>query len=195
MTRSFTRLKIRLMPYLFAVGLEAHEHGLPVMRPMQLEFPDDPAVAHLDRQYMLGPDLLVAPVFRADGEVEFYLPAGTWTSLLTGEVAEGGTWRTETHGFGSVPLWVREGAVLVTGSRSDTPEYDYAQDALVTVYPGAGDRSVVVTHPTTGAVTTFSVARDEGGATVTAEPAVAFRARLAGQAEAAAEAGRARLGA
>ena len=69
------------------------------MRPMQLEFPDDPAVAHLDRQYMLGADLLVAPVFSATGDVEFYLPAGPWTNLFTGEVVEGGGWRRELHGF------------------------------------------------------------------------------------------------
>ncbi len=65
--------------------------GTPIMRPMQLEFPDDPAVAYLDRQYMLGADILVAPVFTATGDVEFYLPAGTWTNLLTGEEVE--RWR------------------------------------------------------------------------------------------------------
>ena len=74
------------------------------MRPMLLEFPDDPAVTHLDRQYMLG-DLLVAPVFTATGEVDFYLPAGRWTRLLTGEVVEGPGWVRETHGFASVPLY------------------------------------------------------------------------------------------
>ncbi|MFC3687435.1 alpha-xylosidase [Aquipuribacter hungaricus] len=191
--RTFTTLKLRLMPYLFQVGLAAHEHGLPFMRPMQLEFAGDPAVDHLDRQYMLGPDLLVAPVMSADGEVTYYLPAGRWTNLLTDEVVTGGSWRTERHGFDSAPLWVHEGAVLVTGSRSDTPDYDYADGALVTVHPGEGDRAVVVTHPTTGAVTTFRVARDASGATVTAEPPVAFRARLVGGAEVPATAGTARL--
>ena len=45
------------------------------MRAMMLEFPDDPACRYLDRQYMLGPDLLVAPVLSADGVVDYYLPA------------------------------------------------------------------------------------------------------------------------
>ena len=53
------------------------------MRPMPLAFPSDPAVAHLDRQYLLGPDLLVAPVFSASGDVEYYLPAGRWTNWFT----------------------------------------------------------------------------------------------------------------
>ncbi len=62
-TRKFARLKSRLAPYLLAAGRQAHVSGTPVMRSMILEFPHDPAVAYLDRQYMLGPDLLVAPVF------------------------------------------------------------------------------------------------------------------------------------
>jgi len=79
-TRKFTKLKLRLMPYLYAAGLEATRTGTPVLRPMQLEFGDDPATGYLDRQYLLGADLLVAPVFSADGSVELYLPAGTWTN-------------------------------------------------------------------------------------------------------------------
>ncbi|MFD1718405.1 alpha-xylosidase [Georgenia deserti] len=178
-TRQFTRLKLELMPYLYQAGLEAHERGLPVMRPMLLEFPEDPTVWHLDRQYLLGRDLLVAPVFSEDGAVTYYLPAGRWTNLLTGESATGG-WRTEHHGFASLPLWVREDAVLVTRPGADRPDTDYADNPLVTVYPGAADRSVEITHPDTGAVTTFTVTRETTGATVRSEPALPFRARLAG---------------
>jgi alpha-D-xyloside xylohydrolase len=179
-TRRFTTLKLSLMPYLHEVGLLAHEQGIPFMRPMQLEFPGDPAVAHLDRQYMLGADLLVAPVFTADGTVQYYLPDGRWTHLLTGETADGGAWRTERHDFSSLPLWVRENAVLVTRPGADRPDYDYADNPLVTVYPGSENRTVRVTHPTSGAVTTFTVTRDAEGAGIVADPPVPFRARLAG---------------
>ncbi len=72
----FTRLKCRLMPYLYAAALEAHHAGIPMMRAMLLEFPLDPGCEFLDRQYMLGDSLLVAPVFSFDGEVAYYLPAG-----------------------------------------------------------------------------------------------------------------------
>src|SRR5690606_30447311 len=82
--RLFTKLKCRLMPYLYTTASEAASKGIPMMRAMLLEFPDDPACEYLDRQYMLGESLLVAPVFREDGQVSFYLPAGTWTHLLTG---------------------------------------------------------------------------------------------------------------
>ena len=82
------------------------------MRPMQLAFPSDAAVAYLDRQYLLGPDLLVAPVLSASGEVEYYLPEGRWTNWFTREAVEGGVWRREQHGFDTVPLWIRGGAVV-----------------------------------------------------------------------------------
>ena len=88
--RFFTRLKCRLMPYLFGAASQAHDSGVPMMRAMVLEFPDDPACDYLDRQYMLGDSLLVAPVFSPDGGVDYYVPDGRWTNFLTGEVVEGG---------------------------------------------------------------------------------------------------------
>ena len=108
--RFFAELKERILPYILKSSREAHEKGIPVLRAMFLEFPDDPACSYLDRQYMLGPDLLVAPVFSADGTVSYYLPEGDWTHLLTKETARGGCWKTETHGYFSMPLWVRQGA-------------------------------------------------------------------------------------
>lgn len=74
--RQFTQLKCRLMPYLYPASSQAASHGTPVMRAMMLEFPEDPACDYLDRQYMLGDDLLVAPVFSEEGDVDFYLPQG-----------------------------------------------------------------------------------------------------------------------
>ncbi|GAA4415116.1 alpha-xylosidase [Georgenia halophila] len=177
--RRFLRLKLELMPYLYQAGTTAHETGVPVMRPMALAFPDDPAVGHLDRQYMLGPDLLVAPVLSAAGDVEYYLPAGRWTNLLTGEVADGG-WRRERHDFSSLPLWVRENALLVTAPGADRPDGDFTDGALVTVYPGDADRTVRVSGPGTGESTSFAVVRGDGWVSVSATPAARFRARMAG---------------
>jgi alpha-D-xyloside xylohydrolase len=105
--RFFNDLKTHLMPYLLDMATEAHQHGTPMMRAMVLEFQHDPACRYLDTQYMLGPALLVAPIFDAGGEVTYYLPAGEWRNLLTGEVAQGSEWRTETHDYFSLPLWVR----------------------------------------------------------------------------------------
>ena len=132
--REFTRLKCRLMPYLYRIAMEAHEKGTPMMRPMMMEFPEDPACEYLDRQYMLGDRLLVAPVFREDGEVTYYLPAGDWFSLLTGERVTGGGWRTEKHGFLSLPLMVRAGTVLPLGACETRTDYDYARGVEFRAY-------------------------------------------------------------
>lgn len=181
-TRRFTKLKLELMPYLFAAGREAHESGLPVLRPMPLAFPDDPAVAYLDRQYMLGADILVAPVFSASDDVEFYLPAGKWTSLLTGETVVGGGWRREQHDFLSLPLYVREGAVIPRGSRNDRPDYDYLDGLVLDVYPSTavGTRSVVVTTPT-GESETFAVEFTGSGASVTVAGDLRYSVRVNGE--------------
>ena len=72
--RAFARLKMRLMPYLWRAALQAHGEGMPVLRAMPLVFPDDPACRHAERQYLLGDDLLVAPVFNPRGVAEFYVP-------------------------------------------------------------------------------------------------------------------------
>jgi len=109
--RFFAELKNRIKPYIMKAGMEAHEKGIPVLRAMFLEFPDDPACAYLDRQYMLGGDLLVAPVFSED-EVTYYVPEGEWKNLLTDETVKGGRWITEKCGFFSMPLLVRPGAKI-----------------------------------------------------------------------------------
>jgi alpha-D-xyloside xylohydrolase len=180
-TRIFTKLKLRLMPYLFAAGAEAAERGIPVMRPMQLEFPDDPAVGYLDRQYMLGSDLLVAPVFTADGSVEFYLPAGEWTNWWTGERVQGGVWRRETHGFDSLPLYVRQGAVIPVGARGDRPDYAYLDGLELVVTPGdAGtERSIVVTEPD-GRAAAFTVRFGETDVQLASSGSHSWAARVLG---------------
>jgi alpha-D-xyloside xylohydrolase len=184
-TRKFTKLKLRLMPYLYAAGLEAARTGTPVLRPMQLEFGDDPATGYLERQYLLGADLLVAPVFSPDGSVEFYLPAGTWTNYFTGETVTGSGWRRETHGFDSIPLYVRDGAVLAIGGREDRPDYNYLDGLTLELYPSSlpgvldSSRQVTVTTPG-GESAVFTIERSAGRATVSSPSARRWSVRVAG---------------
>ncbi|WP_213450281.1 alpha-xylosidase [Rhizomonospora bruguierae] len=162
--RSFTKLKATLMPYLFGQAVTASAEGMPVMRPMVADFPDDPSCLFLDRQYMLGDALLVAPVFAAAGDTSYYVPAGRWTHLLTGEVVEGPRWVRETVGFDSVPVFVRPGKVLAIGARDDRPDYDYADGVTLRLYEiEAGSRTTVTVPSTTGGpAAVFEVTRDGG---------------------------------
>lgn len=111
-TRKFTQLKLDMMPYIYSQAKESVEAGIPLMRPMYLEFPEDQNTATLDRQYMLGSDVLVAPVMTEEGDVDYYLPAGKWEHILDGrvvEVTENGRWMTENYDFMSLPLWRKIG--------------------------------------------------------------------------------------
>ncbi|OXM83474.1 alpha-xylosidase [Paenibacillus rigui] len=132
--RFYTKLKCRLMPYLFNTAHEASVQGLPMMRAMVLEFNEDPACDSLDRQYMLGDSLLVAPIFREDGEVTYYIPAGRWTHFLTGETLEGGRWVREQHHYFSLPLLVKPGSLIAVGKDETRPDYDYADGAVLQLF-------------------------------------------------------------
>ncbi|WP_322183910.1 alpha-xylosidase [Neglectibacter caecimuris] len=137
--RKFTNLKCTLMPYLYSAAVETHRTGVPTMRAMVLEFPTDAdplniPCADLDRQYMLGESLLVAPVFTREGDVDYYLPAGTWTGLLDNRTVEGGRWLHEVHDFMSLPLMVRENTLLPIGADDQNVEYDYGKDLTLHVF-------------------------------------------------------------
>ncbi|MHA6482877.1 alpha-xylosidase [Paenibacillus sp. strain BS8-2] len=167
-TRFFTKLKCSLMPYLYRTAVQASQLGLPSMRAMVLEFPDDPTSELLDRQYMLGDSLLVAPIFREDGRVTYYLPEGTWTHLLTGETVEGGSWRKESHDFMSLPLFVRPNSLIATGANDSRPDYDYADDVLLKLYALAeGATATAIVCDNTGmTVLTASATRSGNDITV-----------------------------
>ena len=113
--RRYARLRSRLVPYLVSYGWQASEDGVPLMRPMVLEFPDDPAGYAFDLQYCLGRELLVSPVVRADGWVTTYLPRGRWTDWWSGTMHEGPTTLRRQVPLGDVPLYVRDDSLVVLG--------------------------------------------------------------------------------
>ena len=104
--RAFAKLKAKLMPYIYSLALEAHETGLPLMRSMVMQYPDDRNCTYLDKQYMLGDKLLVAPIFNDESVGHVYLPEGKWTYYFTGETYEGGKWITmENVPYTEIPLF------------------------------------------------------------------------------------------
>ena len=173
-TRRFTALKLSLMPYLGRLGAEASGEGVPVMRPMVLEFPSDRGTYNVDTQYMLGDALLVSPVFREDGVAETYLPQGRWTHLLDGSVVDGPGWTTRIYGFDSLGLYVRPGTVLPVGAVTDTPEYAWAEGVTLRLFELSDGFDQTVQVPGgTGAAATFHVRREGAAITVSSEDAPA----------------------
>ncbi|MCI8842958.1 MAG: alpha-xylosidase [Oscillospiraceae bacterium] len=131
--KEFTELKCRLMPYLYGQAVCAHQTGVPMLRPMFMEFPEDRSCQTLDLQYMLGDTLLAAPVFRADGAAEYYLPKGKWYNLLTGELLKGPGWHQGRFDYHSMPLLAAPGKILAMGNRCDRPDYDFAEGVTLHV--------------------------------------------------------------
>jgi len=111
---AYIALRERIKPYVLEVMREAHETGLTPMRPLLLEFPEDPKSWTVDDAYLFGRDLLVAPVLEADARTrDVYLPKGaTWRDAWTGEEYEGGQIVTVPAPLDQIPLFLRDGARL-----------------------------------------------------------------------------------
>jgi alpha-D-xyloside xylohydrolase len=110
--REYARLRYRLLPYLYTCAEVAARSGLPVVRPLVLEYQDDATAQRLDTQYTLGPDLLVAPVFYETGGRSVYLPEGEWRDVWTGERLAGGRTVARDVDLDVLPLFVRAGSVV-----------------------------------------------------------------------------------
>ncbi len=132
--RFFTRLKASLMPYLYKTAIDTSVLGIPSMRSMVLEFTEDKTCHYVDKQYMLGDNLLVAPIFNEEGMAEYYLPEGIWTDFFTGEEKHGAGWIREKHGYLSIPLMVKENSIVALGAHDDKPDYDYGDHAELRLY-------------------------------------------------------------
>ena len=132
--RYFTEVKAQLMPYLYRNSIETAATGVPMMRSMVMEFTQDRNCSYLDKQYMLGDSLLVAPIFNDESKAIYYLPEGTWTHYLTGEVKEGGKWYEEHCGYLSIPVFARENSLIAVGQEKMKPDYDYAKNVEIRAY-------------------------------------------------------------
>jgi alpha-glucosidase (family GH31 glycosyl hydrolase) len=135
--RRYLELRYRLMPYTYTLAWQAHRLGLPLMRPLVLNYPDDPRVWDLGGQYLWGDDLLVAPVTRAGAtQWPVYLPAGTWFDFWTHERFEGGQGIGAHAPLDRLPLFVREGAIIPTGPAMQYHDERPLDDVTLLVYPG-----------------------------------------------------------
>ena len=127
---------------------DAHEHGLPGDAADGARVPRRPAARRPStRQYMLGENLLVAPVFTAEGDVDVYVPEGVWTSLLTGDQVTGPRWVREQHGFDCRCPLLRPARTRCCRSAraTDRPDYDWADGVTLRLFELAdGHRSDVV---------------------------------------------------
>ena len=134
----YLRLRYQLMPYIYSLGYQTWLTGAPFLRALPLDFPNDPKVADLRDEYMLGPALLVAPVTEQGATSrEVYLPAGAdWYNYWTNERFKGGQAVSVQAPIDTIPLFVRAGSILPLGAPVESTHQEQAIEHL-RVYPGA----------------------------------------------------------
>ena len=134
--RNYLELRSRLMPYTYTLAWQARSLGLPTMRPLVLNYPNDPAVWDLGTQYLWGDDILVAPVTRKGAtQWTIYLPAGTWHDYWTHETYHGSTGVTVAAPLDRLPLFVRGGAIIPQGPVMQYDGERSLDELTLLVYP------------------------------------------------------------
>ena len=162
--RDWLKLRERLEPYLYSLADEAARTGAAILRPLVWEFQDDPAVATLADEAMLGPWLLAAPVVDEGATTRrIYLPAGRWYELASDEVIEGPTTIEVPLRVAALPIFVRAGAIVPTSE-------------AIEIYPGRERSEFVLADETSRTTIAYEPAAD--GGTVTISPPRALAVRL-----------------
>lgn len=165
--RFFTQLKCRMMPYLYREAARANARGTPMMRAMMMEFPDDPACDYLDRQYMLGDNVMVAPVFTEAGDVQFYLPEGRWTHLWHNDELDGSRWHKQQHSFLSLPVYVRDSTLLALGNNDQRPDYAWHEGTAFHLFNLQDGHEAVCEVPDADGSVIFTLKAARTGNTIT----------------------------
>ena len=114
--RKYLKLRYQLLPFLYTTLAEAHRTGVPLFRPLVLNYQDDPNTLNLDDEFMIGSDLLVAPIVKPDVTARLvYLPKGVWYDYWTNKKYEGGAVIRIDAPLATVPVFVRGGAIIPLG--------------------------------------------------------------------------------
>lgn len=136
--REYLNLRYRLLPYLYSSAAQAHETGLPLMRPLWLIYPEDKEALKRDDEYLFGDNFLVAPVLQAGASRRaVYLPAGHWWDYWTGEHIEGGSESSRPVDLKTMPLYLKAGSIVPFGPIKQYTMQQVDEPLTLRVYPGA----------------------------------------------------------
>jgi len=142
--RRYAELRYRLLPYTYTLAWQAHADGLPLMRPLVLNYPNDPRVWSLGHEFLWGDDLLVAPVTREGATAwPVYLPAGGWYDFWTGTRYEGPAGITLDAPLDRLPLLVRAGAIVPMGPVVQHTGERPLDEVTLLIYPEGASRFVL----------------------------------------------------
>ncbi|WP_046368377.1 TIM-barrel domain-containing protein [Flavihumibacter petaseus] len=170
----YNKLRYRLLPYIYSLAGEAWLHDKTLMRALVMDFPDDETARQVGDQFLLGPSLLVNPVYTYGAtERNVYLPSGGWFELETGKFLTGGQTIKAAAPYERLPLYVRAGSILPTGPALLYSDEKKADPVTLNIYAGADADFTLYEDDglhyqyEKGAYTTISFHYDEASRTLT----------------------------
>jgi alpha-glucosidase len=136
--RQYIELRYQLLPYLYRLFVEACRNGTPIMRPLFWQYQNDQTAAGVDDQFMLGPELIIAPIVRQGAVARsVYLPAGVWHNFWTSETHRGGGHVLAEAPLATLPIFVRAGAILPMLALKQTADKPAARTVNLHIWPGS----------------------------------------------------------
>jgi alpha-D-xyloside xylohydrolase len=141
--RKLLQLRMSFVPYLYSAFMDYHARGVPPVRALILDYPDDPKTRQLDDQFMFGPSVLVAPMFAGQKSRPVYLPKGEWYDFWTHQKLAGGRTIEATNDVQQMPLFVKSGALLPLADPVEHLQPDTCFNLTVTAF-GSGPAECVL---------------------------------------------------
>lgn len=145
--RKYLKIRYSLIPYIYTAARETYDKGLPITRPLMVEFEDDENCNknQYPRQYMLGNDVLVCPVYSPEQQMQVYLPDGCdWVEFESGKLLKGGREITvDVSDVSVMPMYVRSGAVITMGEDKNFISNDNGRPLTLNIF-GNGEDSCIL---------------------------------------------------
>ncbi len=129
-------LRYRLIPYYYSLAHEAFETGVPLMRPLAMEFPDDKQVANMSDEWLMGPSLLAAPLLQPSGKRTVYLPDDKWYAFESNVPSKGKQTLDVTAALDEIPVYIRAGTILPLGPAIQHTSQTPGGPLQLEIYPG-----------------------------------------------------------
>lgn len=137
-TKKYTELRYRLMPYTYTLAWQAHYTGMPLMRAMWLHYPEDEYAGKLGDQYLWGRDMLIAPVYTQGAKFrEVYLPEGEWYDWWNNIKHTGGKPIIRAIDLSVMPIYVRAGAIIPLDPVRQYTSQEVDEPTTLRIYPGS----------------------------------------------------------
>ncbi len=140
--RKYLNFRYQLIPYIYTESQVAASQGLPLLRPLVLEFQTDPTVFNIEDQFLCGRNLLIAPILTKSNTRNIYIPEGIWFDYWTGDQLTGPQWITRTVGLDFVPIFVRAGSIVPLGSEVQCTDELTNDWFLLKIYPDSKGTAV-----------------------------------------------------